>query len=383
MKPGRATGARGGTSPRAFPRISAAEVSALRRAVTARLLPWFRRQARALPWRRRRTPYRVLVSEIMLQQTRVETVIPYYHRWLRRFPTLGKLAAAEVDDALKLWEGLGYYARARHLHRLARRLTAAGGRWPRTLDGLRALPGLGDYTAAAVGSLAFGLDAACVDGNVARVLSRATARQLARSRPAAQAVADALLPPGRAGAFNEALMELGATVCTPRRPRCDVCPLRAVCRAYALGRVGEFPARRPARRLPHLVVGAAVTLNRRGEVLIARRKDDSMLGGLWEFPGGKREPGETLPQCIAREMREELGVDVVVGAPLTVVHHAYSHFTIELHAHFARLRRGRPRALHCAACAWSPVSRLRERAFSKADHGIIAALEAWNAESRG
>src|SRR5438045_2904526 len=191
-----------------------------------RLLSWFATARRDLPWRKEpRDPYRVWVSEVMLQQTRVEVVIPYYHRFLRRFPTLASLAAAPLDEVLALWSGLGYYARARNLHRAAQ---ACGGRLPETADGLRALPGFGPYTAAAVASLAFGEDVALVDGNVARVLSRLFAiREDARAR--AWEIAARLLPRGRAGAFNEALMELGATVCTPRTPDCPRCPLQRMC----------------------------------------------------------------------------------------------------------------------------------------------------------
>ena len=171
-------------------------------------------------------------------------------------------------------------------------------------------------------------------------------------------------------------MELGATVCAPKRPRCDLCPLREVCRARAAGAPERYPRRRPRKPLPHLVVGAAVTLDSRGRALIARRKSEGLLGGLWEFPGGKIEPGETMEQCIARELREEMGIEIAVGERLTVVRHAYSHFTIELHAHFARRTAGRPRRLHCADFAWVPIARLRDYAFSRADLHIVEALEA-------
>lgn len=316
----------------------------------------------------------------MLQQTRVEQVIPYFRRFLRRFPTLRALAAADESDVLKVWEGLGYYARPRNLLRLARRLMAErGGRFPRTYDELRGLPGVGPYTAAALGSLAFGLDLPLSDGNVRRVLARMFALdEPRRERLDAECreIAAKLLPRGRAAAFNEALMELGATVCAPKRPRCDLCPLREVCRARAAGAPERYPRRRPRKPLPHLVVGAAVTLDSRGRALIARRKSEGLLGGLWEFPGGKIEPGETMEQCIARELREEMGIEIAVGERLTVVRHAYSHFTIELHAHFARRTAGRPRRLHCADFAWVPIARLRDYAFSRADLHIVEALEA-------
>lgn len=361
------------SNDRAFPDPAQA------RAFRGGLLRWFARNRRDLPWRQDRTAYRVWISELMLQQTRVDQVIPYYQRFLARFPTVQALADAPRADVLKWWEGLGYYARAIRAQETARFLVqTSGGEFPRTLEGLRALPGIGPYTAAAVGSLALGLDAAVVDGNVIRVLARVMACAEDSRRPAVrerfQAWADALLPRGRAGTFNEALMELGATVCTPRRPACPACPLRSVCRARAEGRMESYPVKTAKVKVPHKHVGAGLVVNRRGELLIAQRHEKSMLGGLWEFPGGKQEPGETMAECISRELKEELGIDVAVGDHFVTVRHAFSHFTMDLHAHWARIRRGRPRALDCAACQWARPVDLPKFAFGRADQKIIAAL---------
>jgi A/G-specific adenine glycosylase len=351
-----------------------------RHAFRTELIRWFQRKRRAFPWRRHRTAYRVWISELMLQQTRADAVIPYYHRFMRRFPSLRALASATRGDVLKLWEGLGYYARARNAQDTARFLVGQrGGRFPKTLEELQDLPGVGAYTAAAVASLAFGCHAAVVDGNVARVLSRVMAFRgdvrSAEGKRRLQNRAEELLLPGRAGLSNEAVMELGALCCVPRRPKCDECPLGRVCCARAEGRAGASPVRRPRKKVPHKIVGAGVVVNRRGEILIAQRLETSMLGGLWEFPGGTRERGETIPECIRRELNEELGIDTVIGARLIVVHHAYSHFTIALHAHWARVTRGRPRAIHCADFAWSRLKDMRRRPFSAADLRIIQALE--------
>ena len=311
----------------------------------------------------------------MLQQTRAEQALPYYRAFLRKFPSVRALAAASRDEVLKAWEGLGYYARARHLHALARVVTDRyGGRFPASPESWKELPGIGPYTLAAIGSLAFGWPMAVVDGNVVRALSRLLAWP--RREPAAyRAIAQALLHTGDPGACNEAWMELGATLCVPRGPRCGACPMRGVCEARKSGRVAEFPPAKPRRELPHIQVGAALIFNARGEVLIAQRHATSMLGGLWEFPGGKQERGETMAECIRREIQEELGLVIEPVEPWMVVRHAYSHFSIDLHVHRCRRVRGRPRALHCAGFAWTPVSRLRDYAFSRADLHVVERLQ--------
>ncbi len=353
----------------------------LRRAVRTRLLPWFDRHRRILPWRNNRTAYRVWISELMLQQTRVDQAEPYFRRFLKRFPSLKCLAAASQQDVLKQWEGLGYYSRARNLHKAARLIVREQhGRFPRELQSLQALPGIGAYTAAAIASLAFNKDHAVLDGNVIRVLTRLTGYpgelQRTETRRDLQAWADALLIKGDAARYNEAMMELGAMLCAPRNPRCAVCPLEGVCVARQAGDPESYPRRRPRGKVPHKVVGAAVVVNRKGEVLIAQRLDSSMLGGLWEFPGGTLEDGETMPACVARELKEELGVDIEVGERLMIVRHAYSHFTIALHVYMARLRKGRPRAIHCADYRWSTIDRLRDFPFSRADLHIVDRLKA-------
>ena len=196
-------------------------------------------------------------------------------------------------------------------------------------------------------------------------------------RRSLQALADALLPPDSPGPANEAWMELGALVCTPRSPDCSSCPLSYLCRARAAGNPESYPTKRKTMPLPHKIVGAAVILNRKNQIMIAQRKPEGgMLAGLWEFPGGKIAPGETMPQCIARELKEEMGLDLEVGPELVVVHHASSHFTIALHAHFAHILKGRPRHIDCAGHTWTTLSRIDDYPFSKADLQIIAALRA-------
>jgi A/G-specific adenine glycosylase len=348
-------------------------------AFAGQLLAWFCRHARDLPWRRERTPYRVWVAEVMLQQTRAETVVPYYECFLSRFPTVEALAGAPLEDVLKVWEGLGYYARARNLHAVARQVVAErSGRLPDTFEGLVALPGVGRYIGGAVASIAFGRDVAAVDGNARRVLCRAFGIREDVTRSGVQrkleALANDLIPPGRAGAFNEALMELGATTCTPRSPRCDHCPVAGLCVAYAEGDPEALPVRRPRKPVPHYDVAAAVTVRADGRVLVAQRNIGDMLGGLWEFPGGKREEGETLVECLVREMREELDVEVGVDESLIVVEHAYTHFRITLHAFRCRLVAGEPRCLDCAAFRWATRTELEPLPMSVVDRKVAQAL---------
>ncbi|MGQ9682492.1 MAG: A/G-specific adenine glycosylase [Anaerolineae bacterium] len=341
------------------------------------LLDWYAHARRDLPWRHTHDPYRLWVAEVMLVQTTVAAVLPYYDRFLAHFPDLPSLAAAPLDEVLKAWEGLGYYARARHLHRAARQVVAQhGGRLPEDPAALRALPGVGDYMAAALGSMAFGRDELALDANVRRVLARLflIAGSTPQERADLRRRGEALLPRGCAGDFNQALMDLGAGVCTPRRPRCLACPLVPHCLAHAAGDPEAVPSRPRRRALPHYDVAAAVIRHDDGRLLIAQRPEDGLLGGLWEFPGGKCEPGEALENCARREIREELALDVEVGKHLVSVPHSYTHFSITLHAYLCRPVGGEPCAIGCRAWRWVRPEELDGYAFSAADRKVIAAL---------
>ena len=273
----------------------------------------------------------------MLQQTQVETVIPYYRRFVNAFPTIADLAAAPLADVLKLWEGLGYYSRARNLRRAARIVvTQHNGALPSDLSGLLALPGIGPYTAGAIASIAFGRRAAVLDGNITRLFTRLLDLDddIARSATKTKlwSIAAEWLPSDGAGEYNQALMELGQKVCKPRNPRCGDCPVRAHCRAWARGTVARRPVRTRRAPKPHVDVAAGLIRDGAGRLLIAQRPLDGLLGGLWEFPGGKVEAGESLAQCLRRELREELAIDVAVGSLFARVDHAFTHFKITLHA---------------------------------------------------
>lgn len=344
----------------------------------SRLLAWYDAGHRDLPWRRTRDPYRIWVSEVMLQQTQVDTVIPYYERFLDRFPTVAALAAASDEDVLKVWEGLGYYARARHLHTAARSVAAAGGTFPDRFEALAALPGVGRSTAGAVASIAAGAPHPVLDGNVRRVLCRLFAVGRDPRTPPVERrlwrLAALLLDPERPGDYNQALMELGATVCTPRGPRCGDCPVAALCRARARGLAEDLPihSRRPP--LPHHEVAVGVIRRDDGAVLIARRPAEGLLGGLWEFPGGKREEGESLEDCLRREVREELGIEVEVGERFATVRHAYTHFKVTLHAFHCRHRSGEPRALGCTAWRWVAPAELDAYPMPAANRKLLESL---------
>jgi A/G-specific adenine glycosylase len=351
-------------------------------AVRRLLPPWWRRCRRDLPWRRTKDPYAIWVSEVMLQQTQVATVQPYYRRFRSRFPTVRALARTPQAAVLKAWEGLGYYARARNLHAAAKAVVRQHrGRLPRTAEALRRLPGIGRYTAAAIASIAFGADDAVLDGNVIRVLSRLFAVAGQAARPATQkrlwTLAQRLVPAGRAGLFNQAMMDLGATVCTARRPRCQACPLVSHCRAHRMGREQDYPHRARRRPVPHYDIAAAI-VQRRGRVLIGRRHARGLLGGLWELPGGKVRPGETLAAAARRETAEELGVRIRVLAPAATIRHAYSHFRITLHAFRCRYVSGRCRAIGCEAFRWVRPGELHRYAFPRANLKLFAAL-GWRA----
>lgn len=291
-----------------------------------KLLAWYRKGARDLPWRRTKDPYAIWVSEIMLQQTQIATVIPYYERWMKRFPTKAALAKAPLDAVLKLWEGLGYYARARNLHKAAQTVKTL----PKTAEAWREVPGVGAYTAAAIASIAHGERVAVFDGNVRRVFSRFEGRDVVEAPP----------PRGKPGDYNQAVMELGQRVCTFRAPQCDVCPLSADCKARASGEPERWPSKKPKKEVPHKEVAIGVIWDG-DRFYVQRREETGLLGGLWEFPGGKREKGESFEDCLRREIKEETGFVVDVGPYLTTVKHRYTHFSVELHTYHCFLRKGK------------------------------------------
>jgi A/G-specific adenine glycosylase len=346
--------------------------------LSGELIAWSRRRARPLPWRGARDPYRIWVSEIMLQQTRTETVVSYYRRFLKKFPTAGRLARSGLSSVLKAWEGLGYYSRARNLHRAAILLAERGGRLPRTAAEWEELPGVGRYTAAAIASLAFEQPAAALDANARRILVRLYAyrRTVAdeRSRKELTALYHDARGAAAPGAFFQALMDLGQLVCVPRGPLCGECPVAKECASKKLGIQNRPPTDAARGSTPHFDVTAAVIF-RAGRVLIARRPEGKLLGGMWEFTGGKRERGETLPACLRRELKEELGVTVRVRERILKVEHAFSHFRITLHVFRCDGLRGAPKPIGAAEVRWVRIRDLRRYPMGKADR--ITAETIW------
>jgi A/G-specific adenine glycosylase len=330
-----------------------------------RLLNWYAQHRRQLPWRDHPDPYAVWVSEIMLQQTRVDTVIPYFDRWLQQYPTIADLAAAPLQDVLKLWEGLGYYSRARNLHRAAQQVVKDyGGQLPHQLQDLRQLAGIGRYTAAAIASICFDADEPTLDGNIRRVFSRL----FNVIEPLGSSQSDRLLwqltkthlPKGRAGDYNQAWMDLGATICKPRQPQCQICPVRSHCQAQQLGIQSDLPVPKPRQEIPHRTAIAAIIIHAGShtekpgarEVLVIQRQEKGLLGGLWEFPNDYVNPNlitdfdlhsnqTDLPMFIQQILINKSGAEFKQEwksresdfTKFGIFNHAYTHFRITLHAY--------------------------------------------------
>ena len=357
---------------------------ARRAAVRRRLLTWYRRNARRLPWRADPTrseddgavdPYHVLVSEAMLQQTQVTTVIDYFHRFIEAFPTLADLAAADEQRVLSLWQGLGYYRRARHLHRAAREVVQRrGGRIPMTAAELTALPGIGRYTAGAIASIAFQQREPVLDGNVARVLARLEGIGTIIDETSTQhhlwQLAALLLPKKRPGDFNQALMELGATTCTPRTPACEHCPLRGLCRARADGLTTLLPRRR-GRKPPQPVTHHIVAIERGGRYLFEQRPDDGLWAGMWQLPVHEALDEAAEPDALASWVHERFGLEITLPAAMHRFTHVTTHRMIAFHLWRATCHRGR---LRPATGLWRHLNDLAGLPLANAQHRAIEYL---------
>lgn len=344
-----------------------------------RLLTWYDQNKREMPWRDSEDPYKIWISEIMLQQTRVDQATPYYERFIARFPTVYDLADADQQEVLKVWEGLGYYSRARNLHAAANMVVDEfDGKVPDTWKEINKLKGVGPYTASAVLSIAFQKKHAVVDGNVIRVLSRFYGIEedvrSTKTKNTIQSYADELISEERPGDFNQALMEFGATVCTPANPDCEECVLQSDCVASKTLKTDEIPYKSSKKKRPHHQIGVGIILNEDDEVLIALRPEDAMLGGLWEFPGGKQKPDETIEETVRRELKEELEIDISVRKAFMKLEHAYSHFKITLHAFLCELEDGIPVPKESQEVRWVSIDELVDFPFPKANRRLTEKL---------
>ena len=341
------------------------------------LITWFDKERAHLPvpGRNETDPYAIWIAEIMLQQTQVTTVWPYYNKWMDRFPTVQALAEANQDEVLKSWEGMGYYSRARNLHAAARRVVDEyAGVLPASSSELIKLPGIGPYTAASIASLAFDEVVSLVDGNVLRVYARLMCFDedisRARSKTTIKTALQEHISKQRPGAFNQAIMDLGRAICTPRDPKCTDCPLQTMCCALEAGEVESYPVKPRSKGVPHyhIVIGL---IEKDGQYLIQRRPEEGLLGGLWEFPGGKIRPGEQEIDALHREIQEETDLEVMVEEKIATIRHAYTHFKITMTAYQCKWVAGEAQMNAATENQWVTPEAFNRFAFPKANLKIL------------
>ncbi|MEW5908853.1 MAG: A/G-specific adenine glycosylase [Thermodesulfobacteriota bacterium] len=348
-------------------------------------MDWYRNSYRDLPWRKRRDPYAIWISEVMLQQTQVKTVLRYYSKFLNAFPDVWSLSQAKSQAVLKVWEGLGYYARARNLHAAAKQVMEEhSGKIPSDRNGFSRLPGVGKYISAAVLSIAFNHPLAVVDGNVKRVLSRLFRINTPVNSGSCASVfehhATRLLDEGNPGIFNQAVMELGALICKPKKPDCAKCPLIRCCRAFNDRKTADYPKRIVKQRIPvYSVVFGIIVKDRK--FLITRRRPDGFLGGLWEFPGGKILENESPQAACLREVKEEVDLEVKIERNLARIRHAYTHFKIEADVFICRYLSGRVKRRSAEDHRWIALNKIDEYPFPGANRKFIPMLKSVLSES--
>ncbi len=366
-------------------------------AMQKRLLVWFQVNGRhEIPWKLKSdgskpqqgealNPYGIWIAEVMLQQTQLKVVVPYWENWMESFPTLRDLVNATEHKVLMHWQGLGYYSRARRLFSAAKSLLEwigdadplAPESWPNDLETWMALPGIGRTTAGSIISSAFDRPTPLLDGNLKRVLSRLVANPMPMNSCLSRSwdLSNQLLDRQNPRDFNQALMDLGAMVCKPHNPNCCECPWKLDCIAYASSRIKDFPVKSSSSPMPNQVIGIGVVFNNDGTVLIDQRLDEGLLGGMWEFPGGKKEPEENIKETIVRELREELAIEVEVGELLIALDHSYSHKKLCFVVHICRWISGDPVPLESQQCRWVRPDELNQYPFPAANSKMISALK--------
>jgi A/G-specific adenine glycosylase len=348
--------------------------------LTAPLLKWYDTEKISMPWRGDPDPYHIWLSEVMLQQTQIETVIPYYYRWLENLPSIETTANASEDFILKLWEGLGYYARARNFHDACKTLVSNGDyQVPNTLAEFKQLKGVGDYIGAAVQSIAFNHPIPVIDSNVKRLLSRVLELNGLpdQFKGKMQSYLLSQISDIRPGDFNQAMMDLARLICKPRNPNCPICPVNQYCGAYANNTVNDYPIKKIKKPKPHYDIAVGV-IWKGNNLLISKRKSAGLLGGLWEFPGGKIQHNESSEDCVIREIKEELNITVAVVEYISTIQHAYTHFSITMTGYHCRYLDGEPKAIGCADWKWLNAKDLDTLPFPKANHKLFENIPGLN-----
>lgn len=343
------------------------------------LMNWYTLFRRSLPWRKTSDPYHIWVSEVMLQQTQVKTVIPYYQRFVLHFPDVCLLSKADLENVLKHWEGLGYYARAHNLHKTAGIVVKKHNHiFPNDIKLLRELPGIGEYIASAVLSIAYGQAYAVVDGNVKRVLARLFKIDIPVNRSISGKIfkeyAERILEKKDPGNFNQAMMELGALVCTPKKPNCPSCPVKIFCQAFKSHMIEQYPKRENTPKTPQFHIATGVVCKGQ-RILITRRKPKGLLGGLWEFPGGKIKEGEEAEIACAREIKEEVNLKVKAYKHIIRIKHAYTHFKIVMDVYLCSYLAGRIRLNGPIDYRWIRPDEIDDFPFPGANHKFIPILK--------
>ena len=338
------------------------------------LLHWYNNNKRTLPFRETKDPYKIWVSEVMLQQTQVKTVIPFYNRWVKEYPTLKSAADASLDKLLKLWEGLGYYGRCRNFHKALKIVEEKyKGEIPNNFDEFLTLPGVGEYTAGAVLSIAYQKSIPAIDGNVTRVMARILGIKnlTTKNQKRLKRNVQKLIPTTDPGNFNQGLMELGALICIPIKPSCEICPLSNFCKAYKYKEPALYPLKKKKKVKPHYTVVAGI-IWRDDKFFIQQRDENAMLGGLWEFPGGKVENGESLEDALSREIKEECNIVPIIKKKVGSVKHSYSHFSISFHC-FHCIENGQT-IHHSNRRTWITLNEIESFTFPKANHKIFSLI---------
>lgn len=337
------------------------------------LLNWYYKAKRDLPWRGEIDFYKVWISEVMLQQTQVKTVVPFYHKWIERFPDINSVANASEDEVLKIWEGLGYYARARNFKKSCEIIVNKNDDINRiTIDEFKAFPGVGDYISSAVFSIVRATPVPVIDANVKRVMSRIMMLNLSPEKCKSEILdfLKILIPDKFPGDFNQAIMELGATLCKPKSPECRICPIETHCRAYLNNTVNKYPVKSKIKKKPHHNIAVGI-IWKDDKILITKRKPSGLLGGLWEFPGGKVNENESLENCVMREIKEELEINIKVVEFIKAINHAYTHFSITMNAFHCEFVNGTPTLNTCTGLQFITINDFDKYPFPKANHKLF------------